>query len=504
MDESLNAIPGSAQNPYPISDWYDLAQVMDRPESHHILVTDLNKNSPGYHELVDTEHGWKPIGNSSARFTGVFDGDFHVISELYINRSVERQIGLFGFIGAGGVIKNMGLANVDIRGDWYVGGLVGINHGHVIDSYSQGVVVGYGYDVGGLVGLNYGRVEKCYSSAEVHGSGARVGGLIGNHNFAEVVNCYATGSVQGQFQVGGLVGWNHWGSVANSYAAGSVTGGGNRGGLVGQNWRGTVHNSFWDITSSGMTVSAGGTGKNTHQMKDVATFTDLSTIGLSSPWDFIRDPFDDTGTEDIWDMDGETNHGYPFFVRWASDDGSVVHSLKVYGTGGRIMVNGVESELPFYGEYVHGTDVELVPVPDEHRVFLRWMGDVEGHEETVNLFMDGDKEVTAVFAMNADVRVTPETLNLKSNGRWITAYIELSEHTHEIDLETVILRYGDERVNADWGQLQGNGVLMVKFNRQTVSQMLEPGEVCLTVEGNLSDGSYFVGWDTIRVINPGR
>ena len=45
------------------------------------------------------------------------------------------------------------------------------------------------------------------------------------------------------------------------------------GGLVGRNYQGTVSNSFWDTETSGQATSAGGTGKNTTEMKDIATFS---------------------------------------------------------------------------------------------------------------------------------------------------------------------------------------------------------------------------------------
>ncbi len=50
-------------------------------------------------------------------------------------------------------------------------------------------------------------------------------------------------------------------------------------------------------------------------MKDVATFTDLTTIGLTTSWDFVTDPNDDSGADDIWDKDSDYNNGYPFFSR---------------------------------------------------------------------------------------------------------------------------------------------------------------------------------------------
>jgi len=405
--------PGSPENPYKIRDWYELDEVRYELDASYELVNDLNEGTHGYDEFVDTGKGWKPLGNSSAGFTGCFDGNHHIIQDIYINRSDGWCVGLFGY--SQGDIKNIGLEEVDVTGDWYVGGLVGVNRGEVKDSYSTGEVTGVGYDVGGLIGLNYGDVERSYSAADVTGNGYRVGGLIGNHNFADVVDTYASGTVEGIFQVGGLIGWNHWGSVSNSYARGAVSGGGNIGGLIGQNWRGYVANSFWDIETSGIDSSAGGTGKNTEEMKDVATFTDTDTEGLEWAWDFVGYP----GDEDIWDIDEGINDGYPFFPR---ED----HAVEVW------------------------------------------------------------------------VRIDPSTLNLRSNGNWVTAYIDLTD----IDVNTVTLGYDEEKVSAVWGDEQD--VMMVKFHMSEVQDMLEPGEVELIIEGNTTEGTDFLGYDTIRVIDPGR
>jgi hypothetical protein len=69
------------------------------------------------------------------------------------------------------------------------------------------------------------------------------------------------------------VGENYEGAtISNSYAIGSVVGTGNLvGGLLGSE-DGVTSNSFWDTQTSGQTYSAGGEGKTTAQMKDIATF----------------------------------------------------------------------------------------------------------------------------------------------------------------------------------------------------------------------------------------
>jgi len=110
--------------------------------------------------------------------------------------------------------------------------------------------------------------------------------------------------------------------------------------------------------------------------------------------------------------------------------------------------------------------------------------------------------------ISATVDIAPETLNLKSNGEWITAYVTLPEgHLVEsVDVNTVELVHNDFLLNADWGEVQ-DGVLMVKFDRGSLRDHLgevdvDDGDkfydVTLTVKGEVA-GTPFEGSDTITV-----
>jgi flagellin-like protein len=192
--------------------------------------------------------GFNPVGTydyveQTIEFTGSFDGQNHTISNLSINRL--DYVGLFGAIGAGGEVKNVGVINVNITGEKKVGGLVGRNYGTVSNSYSTGNVTGESYDVGGLVGFNYndGTVSNSHSTGNVTGAGD-VGGLVGYNEGGNISNSYSTGNVTGEDEVGGVVGFNE-GTVSNSYSTGNVTGESvDVGGLIGYNYDGTVSNSY--------------------------------------------------------------------------------------------------------------------------------------------------------------------------------------------------------------------------------------------------------------------
>jgi hypothetical protein len=108
--------------------------------------------------------------------------------------------------------------------------------------------------------------------------------------------------------------------------------------------------------------------------------------------------------------------------------------------------------------------------------------------------------------IEAQVRITPKILNIKSHGRWVTAHILLPEPYKEknIDINSVKLWYNGDFVEAEWG-IATKRFLLVGFSRNKVVEMLEDekGLVELTVTG-LVNSIEFYGTDTITVINPRR
>ena len=143
----------------PAIDWYDLYAIRDNLVGAYVLMNDLDSATAGYEELASATanggKGWEPIGTSDNQFTGIFDGQGFEIRDLCINRPDESYAGLFGYVGGGGVIRDIGMMNVVVTGYDYVGILVGRNDGTVVGSYSIGSVTGTTY-VGGLVGSDSG------------------------------------------------------------------------------------------------------------------------------------------------------------------------------------------------------------------------------------------------------------------------------------------------------------------------------------------------------------
>jgi hypothetical protein len=322
---------GTAEDPYEIDGWHHLDNVRNHLDAHFILMNDLDSSTAGYAELASETandgKGWQPIGVNADAFRGSFDGQGYEIGDLFINRPAESGVGLFGFAGGTAVVQDVGVVSADVTGGARVAGLVGSNNGTVSSTYSSGGSVAGADRVGGLVGQNEGIVDQSYSTCSVNGNSSAAGGLVGQnegtvgssyatgtvsgHNDVgglvgktnsdtEILNSYATGSVTGNGNVGGLVGKNDEGNVSNSYSTGRVTGTSNVGGLVGDS-EGTVSASFWDMDTSYMTSSAGGTGKTTADMKSIITFAE---------WDICAVESGETDDRCIWNIvDGET---YPF------------------------------------------------------------------------------------------------------------------------------------------------------------------------------------------------
>jgi len=131
--------------PAEIRDWYDLHAVIFNLRRSYLLMNDLDSTTLGYIELAsDTANdgkGWEPIGARGEPFTGNFDGLGYEIRDLFSDRPDEDEVGLFGLVDEGGVIKNVGIVDATISGKHHIGCLVGKNLGTVTNSYSRGNVI---------------------------------------------------------------------------------------------------------------------------------------------------------------------------------------------------------------------------------------------------------------------------------------------------------------------------------------------------------------------------
>ncbi len=216
---------GTRADPYQISNCTQLNEINDDLQAAYILINDIN--------CSDTVNwngglGFEPIGKNNTAgymFNGSFDGRGYTINELFINRSTQDFIGLFGVIlnqnsaGSNVTLKNFTIENSQFYGKDYVGAVIGA-HNSGTDSTGE-------------------RKDMSVINTTVEGNNL-VGGWIGDHamgadaNNIRVSNLYIDVTVTGNDNVGGVGGrmasgndnaWYHIIVYANINATGDGVGG---------------------------------------------------------------------------------------------------------------------------------------------------------------------------------------------------------------------------------------------------------------------------------------
>lgn len=101
---------------------------------------------------------WTPIGTETKPFTGTFDGKGHIISGLVKENSTE-PVGLFGVIGSGAEVSNVGVVNCIFSSTADAGGIAGINEGTITDSYIYNISPGNGALI---AASGTGKTDNCF------------------------------------------------------------------------------------------------------------------------------------------------------------------------------------------------------------------------------------------------------------------------------------------------------------------------------------------------------
>ncbi len=219
---------GTAQDPFQIARPNHFAVVRALRDAYYIQVADIDLSSQyGYSVDVTSPlwadgSGFEPIGTKSSPFVGGYDGQGHIISNLYISRVSEDNVGFFGYVGSvseRAQIKNIHIEIADgleisadaddletvttvsgVVGASHVAGLIGYSNGAVVTncSVSKGTVMGK-TAVGGLVGRSYNSdLTSCFTStttasyydnnnSTITSSYKTVGALIGTVSSATTV-----------------------------------------------------------------------------------------------------------------------------------------------------------------------------------------------------------------------------------------------------------------------------------------------------------------------------
>ena len=221
--------------------------------------------------------GWVPIGTPTASFNATFNGNGHIIANLFINRGSTNNVGLFGHIGLPSNdhtrIEAVGLRDALVIGGDKTGALVGESEKPVTASWTTGAVRG-GTQVGGLIGLSESDVTASYSLATVNATN----------------------------KGGGLIGEQDGGTVTATHAGGEVTvTGADKGGLVATATNTpTDTDNYYNSDTTGLGTTALGTVQTDTALRTPAAYT-----GIYQNWNVDIDNADGdnnltTGGDDPW------------------------------------------------------------------------------------------------------------------------------------------------------------------------------------------------------------
>lgn len=243
---------GTEADPYQISNASQLALLNQRLiedskigdfddayiSAYYILTADISLNDTSDFDswaVYAPEYGWEPIGRTADGFNGVFDGNGHTISGMYINADAgleedvnNRNYGLFAEIS--GTVKNLTVEKSYIRVSGAaknVGAVAGnmVSDEAVVENCASSAVIEVCDDgnAGGVAGSGSGVITNCRfggSITQLDGAWSHLGGICGYGS--QITGCTNLGSISGSGYSGGIVGWGS--NVSECANRGSVSG----------------------------------------------------------------------------------------------------------------------------------------------------------------------------------------------------------------------------------------------------------------------------------------
>ncbi len=248
---------GTRVSPYEITSCGQLQEMDNNPHAHYVLSQDIDctesatwninleefEDGDSDNPLIPDSYasttgsdtnvinngyfGFLPIGDADIPFTGSLDGAGHTISNIWIFRKTESNIGLFGKT-LSAEISNLSLTNSNIVGQYSTGGIVGsMDGGEASDiTLSNNMVRAYlSYQGGGFAGeiTDGATVDNVTNTGgTVHGSGSVIGGIVGYLEDATITDSHSSAAVDGGDYIGGFVGSVSGGTITDSYATGNV------------------------------------------------------------------------------------------------------------------------------------------------------------------------------------------------------------------------------------------------------------------------------------------
>ena len=200
---------------------YGLAELSRTEDFTGWLITlgnDIPLNNKTVDEMTELPPAnvWTPIGyykeGTGPEFQGTFDGNNHTISGIYAVTNEEGRLGLFGTVGADGVVKNLQISesyfeNTSGLGSGsYTGSVTGVLHGTLDTIKSTALICSNSQYNGGLVGgiidseesdAEVCLINNCWFAGRIESSNQKTAGILGGINGAKatISHCFNTGTI---------------------------------------------------------------------------------------------------------------------------------------------------------------------------------------------------------------------------------------------------------------------------------------------------------------------
>ena len=274
-----------------------LSRQMDFSGAVVTLTADVDMN-PGWSAGAEAPSNvWSPIGSTSRPFAGIFDGQGHTISGVYV--STAGNAGMFVQTGAESELKNFSLKNSYITSS-----------------------AGYA----GCIAAHFaGKAEKIYCDATLAATGgaAYFGGLFGETRYgsAELSECWFDGTIDagGKTWVGGLIGGAYDEAiVTHSLFSGSITAKNGAGGICG-NTISAAGITFEDVLSAGVITADqwGGLVGGRQSAESTLTARNSASVG-SAKWygnsgAYVQETADNISSRPLDQLKGD---GGSFLASW--------------------------------------------------------------------------------------------------------------------------------------------------------------------------------------------
>ena len=327
---------------------------------------DFDTNGDGWTDVAGDTYwnggkGWQPIAHDSTShdsgsdpFDTTFEGNNYVISNLFIDRRGTRTgisgsyryelfAGLFGDLGSGAKIRNLGVEDVSVTFKNYTTSIPNAPEVYAGEDWRATARARYsrptspersppssrrpgntdkhphaggliGRQVGGSITSSYARVTTTANfKADDARSKSYAGGLVAYQDGGDIVATYARGSAAaiiesfnyGEAHAGGLIGYHKGGEIKSSYseadARATVHADGtilnptlNAGGFVGTQDGGKITASYSTGAATTTTTGVGPVSTSTHNVGGL-TGRHVSGATTNSYWDTTTSGITATG-----------------------------------------------------------------------------------------------------------------------------------------------------------------------------------------------------------------